>query len=329
MRFKTVWTDAKVVNISDPAEGVRLFEIQPEGGIQPYNAGAHLAVSVLINGLPETRHYSLVGPYTSNGLYRVAVRRVEPSRGGSAYMWTLKPGSRLSISQPANQFQLTYGRDKYMLIAGGIGITPIYGMALDLAERDADFQLLYAGSSRNQIPFLDELQDKLGDRLRVFATDEGSRMNVTEEIAAFDEDVQLYICAPIGMLDEARHAWHTQARPAGDLRYETFAASGRFAARPFEVHLPRFGASVTVPANQTLLDSLNNAGFDVMSDCLRGECGLCVVDILECSGVVDHRDMFFSEEQKAENRKMCACVSRVVNGNVVIDTAYRGKLSQI
>lgn len=329
MRFKNVWTTAKIISARDVAENVRLIELEPETGVQPYNAGAHLDVIVFIDDLPHIRHYSLVGPYAADSPYRIAVKRLSASRGGSEYMWRLANGAQLSISQPKNQFQLTFGYEQYVLIAGGIGITPIYGMALELAAKNADFRVLYAGSSRREMPFIDKLEKHIGNRLSIFASDEGRRIDVEGEITALTEGIQLYVCAPMRMLDDVRRVWHEQERSPGDLRYETFAASGQYAPQAFEVHIPRLDVTLTVPENQTLLEALTGAGVDVMSDCLRGECGLCMVDIMECTGKVDHRDMFFSDEQKADNRKLCACVSRVVDGRVVIDTAYRGKLSKI
>lgn len=329
MRYKHIWTQAAVVNIRDIANNVRLFELAPEIGTQPYNAGAHIDVTVWIDDQPHIRSYSLIGQYTHDGHYRIAVKRLPTSRGGSDYMWRLTVGARLTIAQPQNFFQLTFGQPAYVLIAGGIGITPIYGMALELLDKGANFRLLYAGSSRREMPFIDDLQTRLGNRLSIYASDEGQRMDIAREISAIAAGTQVYVCAPMRMLDAVRHIWQAHNRPTGDLRYETFAASGQFATQPFEVSIPRFGATITVPENQTLLDALNNAGIDVMSDCLRGECGLCVVDVLDCSGKIDHRDFFFSDEQKAENHKLCACVSRVVEGRVVIDTAYRGRLSQI
>lgn len=325
MRFKNVWTQAKVVKIMDVAANVRLFELEPETGAQPYSAGAHIDLSVLVNGFPEIRSYSLVGRYAqADGRYRIGVKRLPASRGGSTYMWSLAPGAQLTISQPKNQFQLTFERPYYTLLAGGIGITPIYGMVLELAQKGADFHLLYAGSSRQEMPFLDELTARLGQRLSVFTSDEGQRVNVVQVVNNIEVGTQLYVCGPLRMLDAVRHAWQARGLPVGDLRYESFAASGQFAATQFQVSVPRLGKSVTVEPNQTMLDALTLAGIDVMSDCQIGECGLCVVDVLEHSGVMDHRDVFFSDEQKAENKKMCACVSRIASGDVVIDTAYRG-----
>jgi len=327
MRFKNVWTQARVINITDVAANVRLFELEPEKGAIPYSVGAHIDVSVLINGLSTIRSYSLVGGYTqADGRYCIGVKRLPASRGGSTFMWSLTPGAQLTVSQPKNQFQLTYGRPFYTLLAGGIGITPLYGMALELARNGANFHLLYAGSSRCEMPFLDNLRSILGQRLSVFVSDEGQRVDVTEVVSNIEAGTQLYVCGPLSMLDAVRHAWQERDLPVGDLRYECFAASGQFAATQFQVSVPRFGKKVTVGANQTMLDALIQAGIDVMSDCELGECGLCVVDVLSFSGVVDHRDVFFSDEQKAVNKKMCACVSRIASGDVVIDTAYRGSL---
>lgn len=328
MRYRNAWSEATVVATADVAANVRQIEIAPAAGAQPYGAGAHLDVSLLINEKPEIRSYSLIGLYRPSQPYRIAVKRLAASRGGSSAMWALAPGARLMISQPQNHFALTFGRQSYMLIAGGIGITPIYGMALELAEHGADLRLLYAGASRAEMPFIDTLAGRLGDRLSVHASDAGQRIDIDRVVGAIAPGTQLYVCGPLRMLDAVRRAWHGRGLPAGDLRFETFGASGQFAPQPFRVKVPRLGLELTVREDQSMLDALIAVGADVMTDCLRGECGLCAVDILDCSGIVDHRDLFFSDAQKGENKKMCACVSRIVNGGVVIDTAYRGSRSR-
>ena len=329
MRFKTIWTDAKVIEVADVAANVRLITLQPTEGAQRFSAGAHIDVSVLVNDLPEVRSYSLVGTYSLGGSYQIAVKRLTDSRGGSNYMWSLALGARLSISQPKNQFQLTFLRPYYTLLAGGIGITPIYGMVQELLQKGADFHLYYAGSSRAEMPFVDELHQQLGDRVSFHISDEGTRLDIERLIANVEESTQMYVCGPMRMLDAVRAGWNGRNLPPGDLRYETFAASGEYAPQTFQVSLPRFGKTITVQKNQTMLDALNENGIEVMEDCLRGECGLCVVDVLDYSGTIDHRDLFFSDEQKADNKKMCACVSRIVNGIVTIDTAYRGHTTTV
>lgn len=325
MRYKTIWTKATVTQISQAAPDVRLFTLIPDEGIHPFSAGAHIDVTVFIQEMPEIRSYSLVGLYKRGGNYQIAVKRLADSRGGSVYMWSLNPGTRLSISQPKNQFQLAFSRPYTTLLAGGIGITPIVGMARELQQKGMDFQVHYAGRRRREMPFVPELSQQLGSRLSLHISDEGSRLEVARLVAELPPQTQLYVCGPLPLLDAVRHHWHGRQLPAGDLRYETFAASGRYETQSFQVAVPRFGKTVTVQKNQTMLAALLENGIEVMEDCLRGECGLCVVDILSCSGTIDHRDLFFSAEQKAENKKLCSCVSRIVNGQVTIDTAYRGR----
>ena len=208
-------------------------------------------------------------------------------------------------------------------MAGGIGITPIVGMAQVLARRGEKFRLYYCGRSRREMAFLLELFERLGDRLEIFAADEGHRLNIAEAIAGLARDTELYLCGPMRLLDAARQAWAGAGRPATLLRYETFANSGRHAPERFWVRVPSHGVEIVVPENKTMLDALNEAGVEVMWDCLRGECGLCAVDIVEVNGEIDHRDVFLSDHQKQENTKLCTCVSRAFGGGVVIDTGYR------
>ena len=321
MRVANEWHEARLRATRDVARGVRLFEIEPADGSLPWTPGSNLNFTVFIGGQPDVRSYSLVGE--PDELYRVAVKLMPESRGGSAYMWSLQPGARMRISQPKNHFELAFGRPDYLLVAGGIGITPIYGMALALARRGARFRMLYGARSRDEMPFADELLARCGDRLELFADEAGRRMDLPAEIGRLHPDSELYVCGPIGLLDACRRTWAESGRRASRLRFETFGSSGRFAPEPFEVRIPRLGLAVRVPENKSMLDALQEAGVELVYDCRRGECGLCTVDILEVEGEVDHRDVFFSEHQKQENRKLCTCVSRVVKGAITIDTADR------
>jgi ferredoxin-NADP reductase len=322
MRAESTWTDAVVRATRDVAPNIRQIEFAPERGQVVWTAGSHIDIGVMVDGRADTRSYSLVGEPDA-GCYRVAVKREEQSRGGSRFMWSLKPGSRISVSAPKNLFELQVGRPKYLLVAGGIGITPIVGMAQVLARRREEFHLYYCGRSRREMAFLLELFERLGDRLEIFAADEGHRLNIAEAIAGLARDTELYLCGPMRLLDAARQAWAGAGRPATSLRYETFANSGRHAPERFWVRVPSHGVEIVVPENKTMLDALNEAGVEVMWDCLRGECGLCAVDIVEVNGEIDHRDVFLSDHQKQENAKLCTCVSRAFSGGVVIDTGYR------
>ena len=125
------------------------------------------------------------------------------------------------------------------------------------------------------------------------------------------------------MLEAARRAWAASGRPVDRLRFETFGASGEYPPAPFTVKIPRLDREIRVAANQAMLEALEAAGIEMIFDCRRGESGLCALPILELDGVVDHRDVFFSQAEKAESAKLCTCVSRVYGRAITVDTADR------
>ena len=326
MRNAILWHPATVRRHRDLSASVREFELRPEGGVLPWTVGSHLNVQVLVDGRPETRSYSLVGlPHEAAAadVYRIAVKRAQPGRGGSRHMWSLQIGAELRVGEPNNHFELPLTASQYLLVAGGIGITPIVGMAQMLAARGADVSLCYAARSAGELVFADVLRSALGDRLQTFTDDSGARLNITEQIARLHPGALLLMCGPLPMLDAVREAWAQTTRPAANLRFETFGNSGTAASEAFLVKLPRHGVELQVPADRTLLDVLNDAGIETLFDCKRGECGLCVMDIVSAHGTIDHRDVFFSALEKAANQRLCACVSRVSGGGLVLDSAWR------
>src|SRR3712207_532632 len=200
------WRKATLRSVRDLTSDIRLFEIEPEGEFVAPTAGSHINVGVQIGERPDVRSYSVVGSCT-DGLYRIAVKRLRESRGGSLYMWSLEPGAQLSVSTPGNHFDLSLGRPEYILLAGGIGITPIFTMALALAHVGANFRVLYACRSRQDTALADELREQIGDRLQVFLDVEGVRVDLDAEIARLLPGGELYVCGPIGMLEAAKQAW--------------------------------------------------------------------------------------------------------------------------
>ena len=301
---------------------IRMIEIEPGQGFIPPSPGSHIDFSVVIGGRPDVRSYSVVGP-CADGVYRIAVKLLEASRGGSAFMWSLTPGVRLAHSAPANHFGLALGAPEYLLLAGGIGVTPIFSHALALAHAGQRFRLLYACRSEGDLALADELRRHIGERLDVRLSGGGKRVDIAAEIARLDPRGEFYVCGPIGMLEAARRTWAASGRPVDLLRFETFGASGEYPPVPFEVRIPRLGREIRVAANQTMLEAFEEAGVEMIFDCRRGECGLCALPILEVDGVVDHRDVFFSDAEKAGNAKLCTCVSRVYGGAITVDTADR------
>jgi ferredoxin-NADP reductase len=305
------------------ARDVRLVEIAPVAGVSPYPAGSHLDLSLHIDGLPDTRSYSVVGASPVAGAYRIAVKLLPDSRGGSRWVHDLVPGQSVQVSRPRSHFPLQAGRPDYLLVAGGIGITALVGMAETLARNDRSFRLVYAGRARDQMPFLDDLAEICGDSLEVFAAADGQRLDVAAAIDALHPDGEAYVCGPLRLLDGARAAWSAAGRPPTRLRIETFGASGRFPTAAFSVKVDDLDRDVAVPPTRTMLAALTDAGVDMMWDCLRGECGLCTVTVLDHEQLLDHRDVFLSEDERAAGISMCACVSRATGGRVTIDTGAR------
>ena len=321
MRFAETWTSATLATTRDLTADIREFLLRPDAPIAAFAPGSHINIGVEIDGRPETRSYSLVGEADATGL-RIAVRRAPDSRGGSRYMWQLTPGARLNITRPSSQFQIDWTRSSYCLVAGGIGITPILGIAQVLARRNADFVLHYAVRSRRDAAYLDELQALLGNRLVVHAGEEGRRLDLAAAFAKLQPQAMTLLCGPMRMLEAARHAWVDAGRALSDLSYETFGSSGLLPTEAFRVRLADAGVELLIPSDRSMLDVLNAAGHEVISDCRRGECGVCAIDVVGIEGEIDHRDVFFSDHQKRENRKICPCVSRA-RGVLTVDTLHR------
>jgi ferredoxin-NADP reductase len=320
------WTPATVVALRDLSPTVREIVLQPLGGARAWTVGAHLRVQFVHadDGRVDERRYSLVGlPEQSGGRYRIAVKQALPSRGGSAFMWRLQVGDSLPLQHPRNHFELPLTAPQTLLIAGGIGITPIIGMALRLAARRADVVMRYAARSDEELVFGAELQAALGERLRTFRDSQGERLDLDAEIAALHPQGQLLVCGPVPLLHAVQAAWARAGRAPQRLRFETFGNTGARPAEAFSVSVPRHHLTVTVPANRSLLEVLELNGVQMLSDCRRGECGLCAIDVLAVDGEIDHRDVFFSADEKRSNQRLCACVSRVCGGGITVDSAYR------
>jgi ferredoxin-NADP reductase len=338
------WTTARLVACRDLSPTVREFDLLPDDGVRPWTVGAHLRLQVQLagQGVAE-RRYSLVGlpvaglpvvglPQGTPGasaqpaseVYRINVKRVAPSRGGSAYLWGLAPGDRVALQHPQNHFELPLSAPQTLLIAGGIGITPLLGMALTLAGRGADVHLAYAVRHAVDLVHADALQSALGPRLRCYAGDRHERLDLTAEISQLHPKAQALVCGPITLLHAVQAAWAAAGRPPQRLRFETFGSSGTAPAQAFTVRVPRHGVEAVVPADRTLLQVLQEQGVQVLAECQRGECGLCAVDVLAAEGTtLDHRDVFLSPREKAQGQRLCACVSRACGGTLVIDSAWR------
>lgn len=310
---------------------IRLLRLEhTEGAALPgWTPGAHIQVQVqLPDGQADWRHYSLIdleGVAGTPGFaprgYTIAVRREEGGRGGSRFMHDgLQAGDRLTIQAPRNDFPLDDHAARAVLLAGGIGITPLASMAARCRAQGRPVALHYAGRSRTLLAFADDLQAMLGADLRLHADDEaiGQGLDIAALLDGMASDEPLYVCGPKPLLDAVLAAAQARGWAPGRVHFELFSAPVVEAGdQAFEVELAQSGQRFTVPADQTILDCLIAHGCDPLYDCKRGECGVCAVPVIE--GEVDHRDYVLSQAEKDGGQVMQICISRAKGPRLVLD----------
>ena len=303
-----VWHRGEVIDVGLVADDIARIVISTDA---PHKAppGSHIDVRI---DSGDVRSYSVVSGSSDGREITLGVRLSPTSRGGSRFMHALRVGDKLDVTAPLQNFALRVGAPRYILLAGGIGVTAMAGMAAVLRRVGADYRFVYAARSRSAMAFLPELLAVHGDRLEVHLDAEKTTLDVAGLVSEADEQTEFYMCGPIRLMDAVRRSWIDHRLPMPNLRYETFGNSGWFKAEEFLVSVPALGVETTVRSGDSLLDALERAGADMMFDCRKGECGLCQVDIVDVAGTVDHRDVFFSDDQKSTAKKLCACVSRVV-----------------
>lgn len=286
------------------------FEDAQGRGLPNWSAGAHIELCVG----DYDRKYSLCGAPGDNA-YTVAILREDEGRGGSKFIHdTVKPGMEIKMRGPHNLFRLDEDAERYLLVAGGIGITPILAMADRLKALGKSYEIHYAGRSRETMAYLDRAARDHGAVLSVYAKEDGQRMDLPGMVGALPEGGQVYACGPERMITALEDL--TVCLPEGTLRFEHFSSHNSSLdpdkEQAFEVELADSGLTVQVAADQTLLDAIRATGIDVASDCCEGLCGSCEVQVL--SGDIDHRDMVLSRSERAENNRMMACCSRARGG---------------
>lgn len=308
---------------------IRLIRLRAADGAElpGYSAGAHVGVQVeLPDGKTDWRPYSLVNLSTQADAcdtpteYVIAVRREDEGRGGSRFMHErVQTGQPLAIEPPKNEFALREQPGCAVLVAGGIGITPLVSMAARRVAQGAPVRMHYAGRSRELMAFLPELEQLLGGSLHVHADAEaGSALDVDALLDGCAEQDQLYVCGPKPLLDAVLAKTRARGWTRERVHFEVFTAPVVAAGdHAFEVVLAQSGRSLTVPAGTSILDCLIAAGCDPMFDCKRGECGVCAAPVLE--GEIDHRDYVLSEREKREGNVIQTCISRCKGQRLVLD----------
>ena len=297
---------------------VRLDLVALDGApLPPFTAGAHIDL-MLPNGL--VRQYSLSNDPARREHYRVAVLRDPASRGGSAVVHeALGEGATLTIGPPRNLFALDEDGDDFVLLAGGVGITPILSMAHRLAALGKPFALHYCARDAARAAFLDEAGALFPAQLqRHFDAAPETRLDLDQALANPSSRRHLYVCGPRGFMDFVVAGARARGWTEAQIHQESFAAASLEAgAQPFSLRIASTGQLIAVGPDQTAAQALEAAGVFVPLSCEQGVCGTCLTPVLE--GQPDHRDLFQTDEEKAANTQFTPCCSRARSPVLVLD----------
>lgn len=312
-KIDVVVSDAAM--IATDIKGIKLAALD-HSVLPPASPGSHIDLW-LSDG--SARQYSVIETGSDGASYRIAVLRAPASRGGSAFIVDqLQKGARLQLSGPRNNFTLDEGNGEYILVAGGIGITPILPMARRLAAIGKPFSFHYLARSRDRAALLDEIErGSLKDRVQLHFSDQQGEADLRSMLGKQRHGVHIYVCGPGKLIDGILDA--TKDWPAGAVRFERFAAQANGVARPsaFEVELARSGKVLTVAPDQSILQVLRKERVRIESVCREGICGTCAVTLL--AGEADHRDTVQTDDEKTQNQTIYVCVSRARSERIVLD----------
>ena len=300
---------------------VTLELVAADGSALPaFSAGSHIDVQ-LPNGF--TRQYSLCNDPQETHRYQIGVLRDAASRGGSAAVHDLlKEGDVLTISAPRNHFGLAHEAKKHLLLAGGIGVTPILCMAERLANTGGDFAMHYATRAPERTAFRQRIAASAFAARVQFHYDNGDaaqKLDLQALLSQPEAGTHLYVCGPKGFMDAVLNTARAAGWPEAQIHYEFFGAevAKSDSDASFEVKLASSGRIVMVPKDQTVVQALAAAGVDIMISCEQGVCGTCLTRVLE--GVPDHKDSYLTPEEQAANDQFTPCCSRSKTPQLVLD----------
>ena len=308
-----------VADVRAEAKDVITLELRAIAGgeLPEFTPGAHLDVH-LPNGL--VRNYSLTNDWRERNRYIVGVGRAADSRGGSSYIHsTVRVGHQLKISAPRNNFPLDENSASFLFIVGGIGITPIMAMVRWCIANQKPWRLIYAARSRQRTAFYEELCSLGADRVHFHFDDEaGQVLDVAQAISSWKAGESIYCCGPAPLMEAVKTL--TENLPSGTVRFEWFTvpeSDEPQESNSFTVRLERSNIEFEVPEQKSILEVLEEHGFELPFSCREGLCGTCVTNV--CSGEPDHRDYVLSDEERESGKMMTICCSRSKSSLLTLD----------
>ncbi|UIJ34286.1 PDR/VanB family oxidoreductase [Allobranchiibius sp. GilTou73] len=308
--------DLVVERIATPATGVLEVVLRQGNGAElpPWSAGAHIDVVTT----DHVRQYSLCGDPTDATSWTIAVLREPDGRGGSAYLHdTLTADTTVQVRGPRNHFELAPAA-RYVFVAGGIGITPIIPMLTAAQSAGAEWTLTYGGRTRDSMAYADTLVERYGDRVRLVPQDEVGLIDLDALLGDPGiADALVYCCGPEPLLAAAEQRCADRPQMLRTERFAPKALELQGDAGEFEVELAESGTVLSVPADKSILQVLEEADVPILSSCTEGTCGTCETGVLD--GVVDHRDSLLSQQEQDANDVIFVCVSRAKSARLVLE----------
>lgn len=299
---------------------VRAYELRhPHGDDLPKTtAGSHLRVPVLLaDEIASTRHYSICSNPNQNSYYEIAVLLETEGSGGSRFIHeNYQLGMHLHCSMPRNDFALHTDERPAVLIAGGIGITPIISMAKSLKRTERIFQFHYIGRSLKEMAYVKSLQQEFGEQLNIYNSAQQA-VNLNKLMANVTHDAVFYVCGPERLIKGVQETAIQLGVSASRIRFERFSNPISSNQQSIEVELHRTGKTIHVNPDESILSAVEAAGVKTLSECKVGNCGTCVVKVLE--GTPLHLDSALSERERTQGKKICICVSRANSAKLVLD----------
>lgn len=310
--------EVRVSDIVQETPTIKSFYLTlPDGQpIGHYSPGAHIDV---VGPTSLTRQYSLCGRPDGEDAFLFAVKREEGGRGGSEALHELKVGDLLKVSTPRNLLRIADDAQHHVLVAGGIGITPMLSLARYMDVRGISFELHYYARSEEEAAFLPLLTEKCPEKLHTHLgvdRDEQTKQ-LTDMVEATPADTHLYVCGPEGFMDSVR-AIAGRKLPEEAIHFENFRPTEpeeAYENTEFDVELD--GETYHVPADRSIVEVLNEAGCDIDTSCEEGICGTCIMEVL--AGTPEHRDSVLTKSERAAGETMAVCVSRTKDRKLVLD----------
>lgn len=311
----------KVEKVQHEADNIKSFRLRAmDGGcLPPFEAGSHIQVQVqLPDHTRDLRHYSLLSDPNERSMYEIAVFAEPEGRGGSLYLHQhIHDGDVLEAKLAKNEFPMVASAEHTILIAGGIGITPIMAMLQKLATEKQSFELHYSVRKHSEFVFYDRIKQLAGDKAHFYASREtnSQRLNLDALLSTLKPRAHIYVCGPLRMITAVQETSKTHGWSSMQVHFESFGTQLMPDDQPVRIYLAKSDQTICVPADQTILDTLLNAGINIPFQCKRGECSMCLTRVL--AGKPEHRDLCLNAEER--KTLMLICVSRSQSKTLTLD----------